>query len=44
MAVDARLRQPVGLRDARDRLAGGEAAVDVRTIEMLARIKPSCAH
>ena len=36
VAVNARLCQPIGLRHPRDRLAGGEAAVDVRTIEMLA--------
>ena len=36
MAVNARLCQPIGLRHPRDRLAGSEAPVDVRTIEMLA--------
>ena len=36
VAVNARLCQPIGLRHPRDRLAGGEAPVDVRTIEMLA--------
>jgi hypothetical protein len=36
MPVDARLRQPVGLRYASDRLADGQAAVDIGAIEMVA--------
>ena len=48
LPVNARRRQPVGLGHARDRLAGGKAAVDVRTIEMLARVTsphgPKLAH
>ena len=43
VAIEARCRQPIVGRHARQRLAGGEAAVDFGALEMLTRMTSSHA-